>query len=147
MNLNEDCIKMVFSYLYNVYTDCVTKVYDLKEYSKSIMLCKKLTFLKKKCGLIFFYVPESYTRLPSLYECGLHCDKYSNKIPLINTLNRFRKDLYDNKDVKEIKFNTEKECNICLPYLKQYCRVAYISDSKKCVFMMTKTQRYPGLIV
>ena len=147
MNLNEDCIREIFSYLYDVNSICITGVNDVKEYTKSIMLCKSLTFLKKNCNLVFLYVPKDYTKLPPLCECGLHCDKYNNKIKMINILNKFKNDVNRDKEVKEITFENEIDCNICLPYLKQYCRVAYISDSKKCVFMLSIKQRYPGMIV
>ena len=143
MILNEDCIKRVYSYLYDVENSCVTNIENLRDYCTSIRVCREFSVLKKKCGLIFMYVPKDATKLVTLYECATHCDKSCNNIRaicLLNTMSREQSKMVNN--YQELCFESEEESNLCLPYLKEYFRIAYISDCKKKVYILSGKERY-----
>ena len=67
---------------------------------------------------------------------------------IINRLNRFKRKILKNvgDDLYELTFDNEKDTQYCLPYIKEYCKIAYVSE-RKSIYVLPKNARYPRIYI
>ena len=151
IKLDNDSFKYVLSFVYNCDNFCTLKLNndDLRNYLNVLRICKRFLYIRNKCHTIFSYTPLVGSVLKPVRECTIHCSKYNNKISLINTLNRFKRKIRKNigDDLYEITLENEKDTQYCLPYIKEYCKIAYVSESRKSISVLSKNSRYPGIYI
>ena len=142
--LNNDVIKKIFDFVYPQSEHCILKynILQMNEYNKLKSLSQTLyKITKKNCCINFMYKPLK-NNLPNLYECNKHYDHKKNNIYIINVLNKFKNRHFSKKSIDEIQLHNTEECNFCLPYIKEYANVAYVSDQSNVIYLMNEYDRY-----
>ena len=151
IKLDNDSLKHILSFVYNCDNCCTLELNnnDLKTYLNILRVCKHFSYIRNKCHTIFCYNPMVGSALSPVRECTIHCGKYNNKISLINTLNRFKRKIKKNNgdDLYEINLENENDTQYCLPYIKEYCKIAYVSVTRKSIYVLSKNSRYPRLYI
>lgn len=151
IKLNNDCLKSVLSFVYDWNKSCLLDMEneDIKHYLSILKTSKRFLFIRKRCHTIFCYYPCNNLVLRPIRECSIHCDKYHNKLSIIYTMNRFKNNIFKKREenLYEIKFDDEMDAKFCLPYIKDYCQVAYISEDRKSIFVLSKNSRYPSIFI
>ena len=146
--INEDLLKYIGEFLYGTKEKCIIEMNNgnRNQYINFLLLNKFFKkIIHKNCNVFFIYKPYNKT-LPILCECNKHCNKYENKINIINKLNYLKLSNHNHKLLSELHFQNIKECNISLPYIKELVKVAYISEYKKSIYLLNKRHRYNGFV-
>ena len=151
IKLNNDSFKYVLSFVYNCNFCCTLNMNcdDIYNYLNILKVCKSFSHIRNKCHTIFSYNPPLGSTLRSVRECSIHCCKHNNKMTIINRLNRFKRKILKNvgDDLYELTFDNEKDTQYCLPYIKEYCKIAYVSESRKSIYVLPKNARYPRIYI
>ena len=148
-NLPEDLMKNIFSYIYDITKKCLIDIDTCQrnEIYKSFLINKSYNkILNHKCRVYFIYKPINNT-FPTLCECNKHYNRKKNNIYIINQLNNMKMKFYARKTfLTEMKFYDKQDCEIALPYIKEYAKIAYISDEFNSVYLMNKYDRYMSFL-
>lgn len=151
IKLDNDSLKYVLSFVFDCDKFCILEMNDddIFNYLNLLRVCKYFSYIRKNCHTIFSYSPLIGSTLTPVRECTIHCSKYNNKISLINVLNRFKRKIQRNigDDLYEITLDNEKDTQYCLPYIKEYCKIAYISETRKSIYVLQKHNRYPRIYI
>ena len=151
IKLDNDSFKYVLSFVYDCHNCCTLNLNDIdvKNYLNVLRVCKRFSYIRNKCHTIFSYKPMVGSTLSLIRECTIHCDKYDNKISSIHTLNSFKRKIKKNigDDLYEINLENEKDSQFCLPYIKEYCKIAYISENRQSIYVLPKSCRYPRIYI
>ena len=146
--INEDLLKYISEFLIGKNQKCMIEMNNTNRnhYMNFLLLNKYFNnIIHKKCNIFFVYKPYNKT-LPILCECNKHCNKYENKINIINKLNYLKISNHNNKLLSELHFQNINECKISLPYIRELVKVEYISEDKKSIYLLNKKHRYISFV-
>ena len=146
--INEDLLRYIAEFLFGQDKKCVIEMNNntRNQYIKFLLLNKFFkSIVHKSCNVFFIYKPHD-KNLPMLCECNKHCNKYENKINIINKLNYLKFSNHTHNLLSELHFQNINECVISLPYIKELVKIAYISEDKKSIYLLNKRQRYSGFV-
>lgn len=147
--LPEDLLKNIFSYLYDINKKCLIDIEreQRRELSNLFLINKSYyKILNHKCRVYFIYKPLN-NKLPIICECNKHYNRKKNNIYIINQLNNMKMKYYSSKTfLSEMKFYDKVDCELALPYIKEYAKIAYISDQFNSIYLMNKYDRYMSFL-
>ena len=147
--LPEDLLKNIYSYLYDINKKCLIDIEREERYDLSKLFLINKSYYKLlnfKCRIYFIYKPLN-PKLPTICECNKHYNRRKNNIYIINQLNNMKMKFYARKTfLTEMKFYDKQDCEIALPYIKEYAKIAYISDEFNSIYLMNKYDRYMSFL-